>query len=134
MSYNFFYIYLFSILLPLIEYVQRRGKQIIPKTFYMNTSIYFFIFLLFIILPYTNFRALHCIYCGEDAPPVHPADRRCAHSAFNASCPLRWQAAPGPSCRRRTCPVHCQTVRPCRAAHCAHHPLFEKIPLHAEAT
>jgi hypothetical protein len=36
--------------------------------------------------------------------------------------------------RRRTCPVHCQTVNPCCAAHCAHHPLYEKLPLHAEAT
>jgi hypothetical protein len=50
MSYNFFYIYLFAILLPLIEYVQRRGKQIIPKTFYMNTSIYLFILLLLLFL------------------------------------------------------------------------------------
>jgi hypothetical protein len=50
MSYNFFYIYLFAILLPLIEYVQRRGKQIIPKTFYMNTSIYLFILLLLLLL------------------------------------------------------------------------------------
>jgi hypothetical protein len=49
-----------------------------------------------------------CIYCGEDAPPAHLADRRCAPSAFNASCPLRWQAAPGPSCRWRTYPVHYQ--------------------------
>jgi hypothetical protein len=23
---------------------------------------------------------------------------------------------------------------PCRAAHCAHHPLYEKLPLHTEAT
>jgi hypothetical protein len=63
-------------------------------------------------------------------PPVHPADGRCALTAFNASCPLRWQAAPGPSCRRRTCPVRCQIVRPCCAAHCVHHPLYEKLPLH----
>ncbi len=75
-----------------------------------------------------------CIYCGEDAPPIHLADRRCAPSAFIASCPLHWQAAPGPSCSRRTCPIHCQTVRPCRTTHCAHHPLYEKLPLHAEAT
>jgi hypothetical protein len=52
-------------------------------------------------------------------PTAIPTDRRCALSAFNASCPLRWQAAPGPSCRRRTCPVRCQTVRPCHAAHYA---------------
>jgi hypothetical protein len=75
-----------------------------------------------------------CIYCGEDAPPAHLADRRCAPSAFNASYPLRWQATPGPSCRRRTCPVQYQTVRPCRTAHCAHHPLYEKLPLHADTT
>jgi hypothetical protein len=75
-----------------------------------------------------------CIYCGEDAPLAHLADMRCAPSAFNASCPLRWQATPGPSCRRRTCPVHYQTVRPCRTAHCAHHPLYEKLPLHADTT
>jgi hypothetical protein len=73
-----------------------------------------------------------CIYCGEDAPPAHHADRRCALSAFNVSCPLRWQATPGPFCRRRTCPVRCQTVRPCRAAHYAHHPLYEKLPLHVD--
>jgi hypothetical protein len=42
-----------------------------------------------------------CIYCGQDAPPDYPADRRCAPSAFNAPCPLNWQAAPKPSCRRR---------------------------------
>jgi hypothetical protein len=75
-----------------------------------------------------------CIYCREDAPPAHLADRRCAPSAFNASCPLRWQAAPGPSYRRCTCPVHYQTVRPCGTAHCAHHPLYEKLPLHADTT
>jgi hypothetical protein len=75
-----------------------------------------------------------CIYCGEDAPPAHSIDRRCAPSAFNAPCPLRWQVVLGPSCRRRTCLVHCQTVRLCRAAHCAHHPLYEKLPLHADAT
>jgi hypothetical protein len=74
------------------------------------------------------------IYCGKDTPPAHPADRRCAPSTFNASCPLYWQVAPGPSCRRRTCPVHCQTVRPCRVAHCVHHPLYEKLSLHADAT
>jgi hypothetical protein len=69
-----------------------------------------------------------CLYCREDALPAHHADRRCALSTFNVFCPLRWQAAPGLSCRQRTCPVCCQTVRPCRAAHCAHHPLYEKLP------
>jgi hypothetical protein len=67
-------------------------------------------------------------------PLVHPADRRCAPSAFIASCPLRWQAASGPSCKRRTYPIHYQTVRLCRTAHCAHHPLYEKLPLHADTT
>jgi hypothetical protein len=62
----------------------------------------------------------------------HHADRRCALSAFNASSPLRWQTTSGSSCRRRTCPVYCQTVCPCHAVHCAHHPLCEKLPLHAE--
>jgi hypothetical protein len=33
-----------------------------------------------------------CIYCGGDAPLVYPADRWCAPSTFNVSCPLRWQA------------------------------------------
>jgi hypothetical protein len=41
------------------------------------------------------------IYCGEDAPPVHPAVRWYAPSAFNASCPLRWQMALRPYSRRR---------------------------------
>jgi hypothetical protein len=57
---------------------------------------------------------------------------RCAPSAFNVSCPLRWQVAPGPSYRRRAYPVHCETVRPCCAVHCVHHPLYEKLPLHAD--
>jgi hypothetical protein len=62
----------------------------------------------------------------------HHADRRCALSAFNASSPLRWQTASGSSSRRRTYPVCCQTTRPCHAAHYAHHPLCEKLPLRAE--
>jgi hypothetical protein len=61
-----------------------------------------------------------CIYCGEDAPPDYPADRRCAPSAFNVSCPLSWQAAYRPSYRRRACPPHCQTVHPCCEVHWAH--------------
>ena len=32
--------------------------------------------------------------------------------AFIASCPFRWQAAPGLPCRRRTCPVHCRNSAP----------------------
>jgi hypothetical protein len=74
------------------------------------------------------------IYYGKDAPPVHPADRRCAPSTFIVSCSLRWQATPRPSCRRRAYLVHCQTVRPCCAAHCVYHPLYEKLPLHADDT
>jgi hypothetical protein len=54
-------------------------------------------------------------------PPGYSADRRCAASAFNVSCPLRWQAASRPSCRRRAYPVHCQTVRPCCEVRYAHH-------------
>jgi hypothetical protein len=54
-------------------------------------------------------------------PPGYSADRRCAASALNVSCPLRWQAASRPSCRRRAYPVHCQTVRPCCEVRYAHH-------------
>jgi hypothetical protein len=57
-------------------------------------------------------------------PPDYSADRRCVASAFNVSCPLRWQAASRPSCRRRACPVHCQTVRPCCEVHYDHHHLY----------
>jgi hypothetical protein len=64
------------------------------------------------------------IYCGEDTPPVYPADRRCAPSAFNVFCPLRWHAASRPSCKRHTCLVHCQTVRPYCEVHCVHHHLY----------
>jgi hypothetical protein len=62
-----------------------------------------------------------CIYCGEDAPPGYSADSRCAASAFNVSCPLRWQAVSRPSYRRRACLVHCQTVRPCCKVRYTHH-------------
>ena len=31
---------------------------------------------------------------------------------FIASCPFHWQTAPGPPCRRRTCPVHCRNSAP----------------------
>jgi hypothetical protein len=27
-----------------------------------------------------------------------------------------------------------ETVRPCYGVHCAHHPLYKKLPLHVEAT
>jgi hypothetical protein len=36
------------------------------------------------------------------------------------SYPLSWQAAYRPSYRRRACPFHCQTVRPCCEVHWAH--------------
>jgi hypothetical protein len=68
-------------------------------------------------------RRLSTLLTG-DVPP----------SAFNVSYPLRWQAAPGPSCRRRTCLVHCQIVRSCCTTHCVHHPLYEKLPLHVDTT
>jgi hypothetical protein len=32
----------------------------------------------------------------------------CIPTTFIASCPLRWQAAPGPPCRWLTCPVYCR--------------------------
>jgi hypothetical protein len=35
--------------------------------------------------------------------PVHSTGRRCAASAFNVPCPLRWRAATRPSCRRCAC-------------------------------
>jgi hypothetical protein len=44
--------------------------------------------------------------------------------AFNVSCPLGWQAASRPSYRRRACPVHCHTVRPCCEVYCVHHHLY----------
>jgi hypothetical protein len=53
--------------------------------------------------------------------PVHSTGRRCAASAFNVPCPLRWQAATRPSRRRRAYPFHWQAVRPCSGVHCAHH-------------
>jgi hypothetical protein len=53
--------------------------------------------------------------------PVHSTGKRCATSAFNVPCPLRWQAATIPSRRRRACPFHWQAVRPCCGIHCAHH-------------
>jgi hypothetical protein len=41
-----------------------------------------------------------------------------------------------PSCRRRACPVHCQTVRPCCKVHYVHHHLciVWELPLHANTT
>jgi hypothetical protein len=53
--------------------------------------------------------------------PVHSTDRRCAASAFNETCPFRWQAATSPFRRRHACPFHWQTVRPYCCVHYAHH-------------
>jgi hypothetical protein len=53
--------------------------------------------------------------------PVHSTGRRCAASAFNVSCPLRWRAATRPSCRRRACLFRWQAVRSCCGVHYAHH-------------
>jgi hypothetical protein len=53
--------------------------------------------------------------------PIHSTGRRCAASAFNVPCPLRWQAATRPSHRRRAYPFHWQAVRPCCGVHYAHH-------------
>jgi hypothetical protein len=53
--------------------------------------------------------------------PVHSTGTRCAASALNVPCPLRWQAATKPSRRRRACPFHWQAVHPCCGVHYAHH-------------
>jgi hypothetical protein len=53
--------------------------------------------------------------------PIHFTGRRCAASAFNEPCPLRWQAATRPSRRRRACLFTWQAVRPCCGIHYAHH-------------
>jgi hypothetical protein len=45
-------------------------------------------------------------------PPVHLSERRCAPTTFIVSCPFRWHAAPGPLCRRHTCPVCCRNSVP----------------------
>jgi hypothetical protein len=56
-----------------------------------------------------------CIYCGDRTPPVRPADRRCADSAFNVPHPPWWQATTRPPYRRRARPIRQQAVRP----HCS---------------
>jgi hypothetical protein len=53
--------------------------------------------------------------------PVHSADWRCATSAFNETCPFRWQATTSPFRRRRVCPFHWQTVRTYCCVHYARH-------------
>jgi hypothetical protein len=52
---------------------------------------------------------------------VHSIGRRCAASALNEPCPLRWRVATRPSCKRRACPFRWQAVRPCCCMCCAHH-------------
>jgi hypothetical protein len=61
---------------------------------------------------------------------VHSTGTRCATSAFNETCPFRWQAATypfrwqvatSPFRRRRACPFHWQIVRPYCRVHYAHH-------------
>jgi hypothetical protein len=56
----------------------------------------------------------------SDVPPQHLM--RPVHSTG--------RRAPGPSCRRRVCPVRCQTVCPGCATHYVHHPLYKKLPMH----
>jgi hypothetical protein len=53
--------------------------------------------------------------------PVHSTGRRCAASAFNGPCPLRWQAATRPYRRRRACPFHWQAAHLYYRMHYTHH-------------
>jgi hypothetical protein len=64
----------------------------------------------------------------------HCADGRRALSAFNASRPIRWQAASRSSSRRRACWVCWQTVRLGRAARYTHPLSCKKLPLYAKDT
>jgi hypothetical protein len=59
-------------------------------------------------------QPLHLLRRGRVA--CHCADGRRALSAFNAFCPIHWQAASRSSSRRRACWVCWRTVRPCQAA------------------
>jgi hypothetical protein len=52
---------------------------------------------------------------------VHSTGRRCAASAFNETCPFRWQAATSRFRMRHACPFHWQTVHPYCCVHYAHH-------------
>jgi hypothetical protein len=61
-------------------------------------------------------QPLHLLRRGRAA--CHCADGRHALLAFNASRPIRWQAASRSSSKRRACWVCWRTVRPCQAAHC----------------
>jgi hypothetical protein len=77
-----------------------------------------------------------CIYYGEDAPPVYPADRRRALPAFNVFCPLRWQAALGRPAGG--VPVQSIAERYARAVRCTvsiiTYTLPRKLPLYAKTT
>jgi hypothetical protein len=53
--------------------------------------------------------------------PVHSTGRRCAASAFNEPCPLRWQATTRPSRRQRACLFHWQTAHPYCHMYYTHH-------------
>jgi hypothetical protein len=71
-------------------------------------------------------RRLSTLSAGDVPPrhlmsPIHSTGRRCAASAFNEPCPLRWRAATKPSYRRCACPFCWQAVRPCCGIHYAHH-------------
>jgi hypothetical protein len=44
--------------------------------------------------------------------PIHSTGRRGAASAFNETCPFRWQAATSPFGRRCACPFRWQAIRP----------------------
>jgi hypothetical protein len=71
-------------------------------------------------------QPLHLLRRGRAA--CHYTDGRRALSAFNASLPIRWQAASRSSSRRHACWVCWQTVRPCRAARYTHPPFYKKLP------
>jgi hypothetical protein len=73
---------------------------------------------------------LHLLRKRRDA--CHCTKGRRALSAFNASRPIRWQAASRSSNRRRACWVCWQTVRPCRAARYTHLLFRKKLPQHAK--
>jgi hypothetical protein len=64
----------------------------------------------------------------------HCADGRRALSAFNASRPIRWQAASRSSSRWRACWVCWQIVRLCQAARYSHLLFRKKLPLYAKDT
>jgi hypothetical protein len=71
-------------------------------------------------------RRLSIPLAGDVSPrhlmsSVHSTGRRCAASAFNEPCPLRWQSATRPSRRRRACPFHWQAAHPYCRMHYTHH-------------